>query len=333
MHEDIYSFCCWNVLALHLKGVENIWEFWLIDLIDWYIRHDKPQVFPQHLWEPGLSSSFCRCHLEALEEPNDILSMFLHRSKCVLHINWCRISSIDSIKPTNIIDSLHHLSISSALFFFFRGGFRSLSVMSFKNTFPGAMTWLLLVCCYENLGPKAWIQVEPLKMTGQTRNPRHQKIIYVYSNWWIFEGHETEINCHNYETWDSFWYTFSQYIASMLFVNVKLSLFHFFSSYFKVESSGITSFCWSKLMESCSPIHKIDQKTRFFPNISGQLTRENQTPLTLWTPLLVDQRLGGFNPPNQSTKLPGGDFLGIFSNEKNRQRCTEDGFGELARFP
>ena len=41
----ISSFFCWNVLELHLKGVEHIWEFWLID---WYIRHDKPQVFGLH---------------------------------------------------------------------------------------------------------------------------------------------------------------------------------------------------------------------------------------------------------------------------------------------
>lgn len=93
----ISSFFCWNVLELHFtKGC----RIFLRVLTDWsgtFTCQTSGFWFtsiscPKHLWEPGLSSSFCRCHLEALEEPNDILSMFLHRSKCFLHINWCRIS-------------------------------------------------------------------------------------------------------------------------------------------------------------------------------------------------------------------------------------------------
>lgn len=117
-------------------------------------------------------------------------------------------------------------------------------------------------------------------MTGQTTNPRHQKIIYLYSNWWIFEGHETEMNYNNYETW------VSQYIASMLFVNAKLSLFHLISKWNQRELPhlfiNINGILFTKQHNR--------SKNSMFSQHFRTTHQGKQTPLTLWTPLLVDQR-------------------------------------------
>ena len=218
-------------------------------------------------------------------------------------------------------------------FFFVFFFFPVIFCMSFKNTFPGAMTWSLLVQTLRTSRPQLLLR-EPwakglnpgwtLRMTCETTNPRHQKIIYLYSNWWIFEGHETEMNYHNYETWDSIWILLI-YLFSIYCINVVCQRETEFIIISKWNQRELPHF-WPKLMESCSPIHKIDQKTRFFPNISGQLTRENER---LWRCephcWLTNDFWWIQSTKYQSTKLPGGDgFLGFFfKRETSGQRCSE----------